>query len=111
MQETILRSQDELDSFIKSTPVSVVYFSTQDCNVCKVLKPKLKELLESDFPEIKFGYVDLNNSREIAGQNTIFSVPTIIFYFEGSESFRESRNINLPNLRDKLARPYEIFFG
>ncbi len=111
MNEVTISTMQELDGFIKSSPVTVIYYSTPDCNVCKVLKPKLKELLDEDFPEVEFGYVDLNNAREIAGQNTIFSVPTIIFYFEGSESFRESRNINLPALREKLTRPYEIFFG
>lgn len=110
MQQKIIGSQNELEGFINSSPATVVYFSTAECNVCKVLKPKLKEILDDNFPEIKFGYVDLNNAREIAGQNTIFSVPTIIFYFDGSESFRESRNINLPGLIDKLARPYGMFF-
>ncbi|PKL87138.1 MAG: thioredoxin [Ignavibacteriae bacterium HGW-Ignavibacteriae-2] len=110
MVETVIESIDELEKFKNSHPISVVYFSTPECNVCKVLKPKLIELLDDDFSKVKFGYVDLNKSREIAGQNTIFTVPTIIFYFEGIETIRESRNISLPELYEKLDRPYKMLF-
>ena len=111
MEELIITCETELQKFIKDNSIAVVYFSTSECNVCKVLKPKLKEFLAEDFPKIKFAYVDLNNSREITGQHTIFTVPAIIFYVDGSETLRESRNINLNVLHDKLSRPYQMIFG
>jgi thioredoxin-like negative regulator of GroEL len=110
MHEISINSTEELEVFIKSNPVCVVYFSTPGCNVCKVLKPKLKELLAEDFPKVKFGYVDLNSSREIVGQLTIFTAPTIIFFVEGSEALRESRNINFQQMYDRLSRVYNMIY-
>ena len=74
-----LNSIDEFHNFITSNPGAVVYFSTPQCNVCKVLKPKLISLLEENFPNMSFGYVDCESQKELAAQNRIFAVPTILF--------------------------------
>ncbi len=87
------------------------YFSHEECNVCKVLKPKLRSLLEADFPGINFYYVDTMKYRETAGQLNIFAVPTILIWFGGREWFRQSRNLNLDVLAEELKRPYELIFG
>ena len=101
---------EDYEKFIGENPGAVVYFSTPACNVCKVLKPKLKELLASDYPEMKFAYVNCEASKELAAQNQIFAVPTIQFLFEGKEFIRKSRNINLPSLASELDRPYKMMF-
>jgi thioredoxin-like negative regulator of GroEL len=87
------------------------YLSTPQCNVCKVLKPKVIELLKSDFPEIKFIYIDLNESKEIAGQLSVFAVPTILLYFDGKEIIRASRNISIEQLSEQIERYYKLMFG
>lgn len=86
------------------------YLSTIECNVCKVLKPKVMEMLKSDFPNISFCYVDLNEAKEISGQLSIFSVPTILVYFEGKETIRASRNVHLEELREQIERYYKMIF-
>lgn len=103
-----LYSLSEFEQFVSSSKASVVYFSTQDCNVCKVLKPKLIEMLKEKFSLFNFGYVDCNKAPELTAQNSIFTVPTIIFYIEGKELFRKSRNINLLELEEELERPYSF---
>lgn len=99
---------EEFNDFIASKEATVVYFSTQECNVCKVLKPKLIEMLKEKFPLFSFAYVDCNLSKNLSAQNSIFSVPTIIFYIQGKELFRKSRNINLKELEFELQRPYSF---
>ncbi len=99
---------EDFNEFITSNEASVVYFSTPECNVCKVLKPKLIEMLKEKFPLFSFAYVDCNASKELSAQNSIFSVPTIIFYIQGKELFRKSRNINLTELEFELERPYSF---
>lgn len=99
---------EEFNNFINTNEATVVYFSTPECNVCKVLKPKLIEILEDKFPLFSFAYVDCNQAKELAAQNSIFSVPTIIFYIQGKELFRKSRNINLTELEYELERPYSF---
>jgi thioredoxin 1 len=101
---------EEYENFVRENPGAVVYFSTPTCNVCKVLKPKLKELLAKDYPEMKFAYVDCEAAKELAAQNQIFAVPTIQFLFDGREFFRKSRNINLNSLANDLERPYNMMF-
>lgn len=90
---------------------TIYYFSHDDCQVCKVLKPKIKNLLETTYPEMNLFYVDVRKNPEIAGQERIFAVPTIIVIFDGRETFRRSRNIGIQELAELLHRPYTLCFG
>lgn len=101
---------EEFESFIKDNDGAVIYFSTPQCNVCKILKPKLKEMLAEEFPEMKFAYVDCEQAKELAAQKQIFAVPTILFYLDGREFLRKSRNMNLNIVAEELSRPYEMMF-
>ncbi len=98
-------------NYIESQSATLIYFSNDSCNVCKVLKPKVKEMLESEFPKMKFYYVDTNAFPEIAAQNRVFTIPTILIFFDGKESIRKSRYIGIEELRKEIERPYEIIFG
>ncbi|MFV0590010.1 MAG: thioredoxin family protein [Draconibacterium sp.] len=106
----------EISSFeafetLKGEPALLAYFSTEACNVCKVLKPKVVQLLEAEFPEMKMAYVKSDVLPEIAGQNRIFAAPTILVFFDGREYIRKSRNIGISELQEAIARPYEMMFG
>ncbi|GBD90777.1 thioredoxin C-1 [bacterium BMS3Abin04] len=110
MKLTDLYTIEEYSNFVQKHPGTVLYFSTPECNVCKILKPKLMEILEEEFPELKFAYINCNEAKELAAQNQIFAVPTILFLFDGKETLRKSRNINLPILKEELNRPYSLFY-
>ena len=101
----------ELDRLIGEEPALLCYFSTDSCSVCKVLKPKVRELLEEEFPRIRACYVDIDKSPLISGQHRVFTIPTILVFFEGREHTRLSRNIGLTQLEDILSRPYSLMFG
>ncbi len=88
----------------------LIYFSHEKCNVCKVLKPKVHQLLTDFFPKIKMFYCDTELYPAIAAQNAIFTVPTLIIFFDEKEFFRKSRNIGLHELKNDLERPYSIMF-
>ena len=94
----------------KSNRAVCFYLSTPECNVCKVLKPKVIEMIENDFTKIDFCYVDLNEAKEISGQLSVFSVPTILVFFEGRETIRASRNVHLKELREQINRYYKMMF-
>jgi len=104
-------SINEFEDFIASNKAALVYFSNPECSVCKVLKPKVLELLLENFTQIKPAYVDCDKIKELASQNRIFTIPVIIIYFEGKESIRRTRNINLDELKSILNRPYELLFN
>ncbi len=109
-EEKTINSLGAFELFLNANPTAAVYFSTPGCNVCKVLKPKFKELLNDEFPKICFAYVNVSDAKELAAQNSVFTVPTIVFFFDGKESLRKSRNINLNELKEELERPYSFLF-
>ncbi|HOI48012.1 MAG TPA: thioredoxin family protein [Prolixibacteraceae bacterium] len=103
--------KSDYDRFVEEHPAVLAYFSTVECGVCKVLKPKVEEMIFREFPEIKLVYVEINQSPEIAAQNRIFTVPVVLVYFEGREFFRKSRNFGVDELRNELIRPYSLLFS
>lgn len=96
------------ESFITANKSVLFYFTTPDCNVCKVLKPKVEKLLAEQFTLIKFVYINTLDAKELAAQKNIFTVPTILFYIGGKEYLRKSRFVNLDELEEKLARYYRF---
>lgn len=107
----IINSFNEFTDFIKSNTICLVYFSTPTCNVCKVLKPKLTNFIDNKFPNIHSAYVNSEQLNEVAAQNRIFTVPTILIFVKGKEIMRKSRNINLEELKSELTRPYSFLFN
>lgn len=106
-----LLNKEDFEGFIQNNEASLLYFSTIQCNVCKVLKPKIIELINTEFPKIKLGYVNTEALASIAAQNRIFAVPTILIFLDGKEFIRKSRNINLTEFKSEIERPYKLFFN
>lgn len=94
---------------ISKTPALALYFYNDDCMPCKVLRPKIKELIK-EFPQIDLQFI---NSKENPGVNAglgIFSNPTILFFFDGKEYIRKSKYVSIDALRVEIARPYQLMF-
>ncbi|HAN78021.1 MAG TPA: thioredoxin [Bacteroidales bacterium] len=106
-----IASYSHFEEILATEAAVLVYFSHDACNVCNVLKPKVAELLQDNFPQIALFFVDTVKTPDIAAQCTIFTVPGIIVYFEGREFFRRSRNIGIDELSALLERPYELMFN
>ena len=100
----------ELQVIIEHEKGVLLYFSSDSCSVCKVLKPKVAELLQEHFPKMKVRYVNTELSPLISGQFRVFTIPTILICFEGKEQARFSRNISLHQLEESLSRPYSLVF-
>jgi len=101
----------ELEDFKNNNEAILIYFSTPQCSVCKVLKPKLINFVNAEFPKMKMAYINSESLSDVAAQNSIFSVPTILVFLDGREFLRKSRNINLVEFHAELERPYSMFFG
>lgn len=106
-----ITSPTELNSTIGSQSACLVYFSTDSCNVCKVLKPKVLALLSQHYPELPPFYINIEKVPEGAASQSVFSVPTIIIFFDGKETIRKSRNFGLEELRRELEKPYHMYFS
>jgi len=106
-----INSQLEFQQAIEQNEAVIFYFSQESCNVCKVLKPKIIELVENDFTAINLYYIDTITTPEIAAQNHIFNVPTLLVFFAGKEYIRKSRNFGIDQLGEEIRRPYDMIFN
>ena len=86
----------------------LVYFSTPTCNVCKALRPKIMETFSQEFENIQRIYINSVDAPDIASNYNVFAVPTILVFLDGKEFSRESRNVSVAALVEKIARPYKI---
>jgi thioredoxin 1 len=64
------------------------YFATW-CQPCKQLNPIFSEL-QSEIPGVSFQTIDVDNNRDLALENNISSVPTVIFEKDGQQVYRFS---------------------
>ena len=103
-------NMDALMAKIDTEKGVLLYFSSDSCSVCKVLKPKVAELLHEKFPLMRSLYVDTEKSPVISGQFRVFTIPTILIFFEGKEQVRYSRNISMHQLEASIERPYNLVF-
>ena len=106
-----IQSFEEFLKLKDTEPALLAYFSTEACNVCKVLKPKVAELIQTEFPKVKLIYIKSDILPEVAAQNQVFAAPTILVYFEGREYIRKSRNIGIGELQREIERPYSMIFS
>ena len=108
---TIPSNTDDFAGWLRLQPLCAVYFSGPDCSVCAALKPKLFELLQHRFPKLVLAEVDCAVSPDLAAQQMVFTIPTLIVYFDGREAIRKVRSFSLGQLSGELERPYGIFTG
>ena len=105
-----ITSMLDFESIVQSEQALIAYFSHDECSVCKVLKPKIEDLINNDFPLMKFIYIDVKQQPDIAAQNSVFVVPTIICYVQENENFRYSRNLSIGELTERIERFYKMLF-
>lgn len=103
-----IKSIEEFYKIINDNRLILAYFSNDNCNVCKVLKPKIIDLLNKNFPNIFFYYCNIDENPEISAQNSVFSIPTIIVFFDGKEIYRFGRFLDINELKIKLDRVYNL---
>jgi thiol-disulfide isomerase/thioredoxin len=108
---TALPGLDALRATVGREPAVLAYFSTPECRVCQSLRPRVAALLEEEFPRIAGVYVDCAASPDAAAQYGVFSVPTLVAFFQGREWLRWGRSVSLTEVRAGLARPYHLLFG
>lgn len=100
----------EFNTFIANAPAVLAYFSHEKCGVCKTLKPKVEDHFEQNFPKFDLVYINVELTPEISGQYSVFTIPTLLIFFNGKESLRKSRNFGIDELSQAAARPYSLLF-
>lgn len=94
-------SEEKVLTHIRTSERLVAYFTTPTCTVCKVLRPKVEQLV-AEKDGVEFLYVDSSRYPAVAGQHVVFAVPTIILFMEGREMRRFSRNLSMDDFARSL---------
>lgn len=105
-----ITSIQEFESIIENQLGVLAYFSHDKCSVCKTLKPKIDEYFSEHFPKIERIYVNTEELPNLVGKYSVFTVPVILVFFEGKETYRKARSIGVQELAELVERPYSIIF-
>lgn len=106
-----IQSIKEFEQLLAEQDAMLAYFSTEICSVCKVLKPKVSEMVAESFPLMKMVFVESDKLPELAAQNRVFTAPTVIVFFAGRETIRKSRAFGIDELKAEIQRPYSLLFN
>ena len=82
----------------------LIFFTSKTCGVCKVLKPKLLEAVQANFPKVSIRLVDVEEEEEFTGQSMVFTLPVVIIKVDGREMYRFARSFSVYEVLEKLKR-------
>jgi thioredoxin-like negative regulator of GroEL len=94
---------------MKSLDAVLILFGGKQCNVCRVLRPQLENMLASYYPEMQAAYIDCEVSPDICAQHGVFSLPVVKVYIEGMKITEFARSFSVDQLRQSIYRSYNIW--
>lgn len=92
-----------LKALRETTGKIVAEFYSPGCGACLAVERKL-EALEEKFPTWNFLRVNTLENPEVAGDYSVFTVPTILVFLDGKELNRWSRNFSIDEIEVYLER-------
>lgn len=101
---------NDIQKSINEEQALLLYFYNDSCAPCKVLRPKVQELVKTEFPEMEFVLINAEQYPATAAEYGVFASPTILAFFESKEYIRESENISISELYEKISRIYTMIF-
>tara|TARA_Y100001936_G_C16049913_1_gene657148 strand:- start:228 stop:539 length:312 start_codon:yes stop_codon:yes gene_type:complete len=73
---------EEYSEIVNSSNPVVIDFHATWCGPCKVLSPILEEL-DDEIEDVEFVKLDVDQHPQIAGQNQVMGVPTVVILKDG----------------------------
>lgn len=101
---------NDIEKLVTKKTAVMLYFYNDNCSPCKVLRPKVQEMVMEDFPKLEFRLINAEQFPATSAQYGVFASPAILVFFEGKEYIRESKNISINELHDKIERIYNMIF-
>jgi thioredoxin-like negative regulator of GroEL len=102
---------ETINQTLQNNDAVMLYFSAPTCNVCHALKPKLVEAISAEFPIFVIESIDISETPEIASHFSVFTIPTVLIFFQGREFLRKSRHMSVGEVVDAIKRPYTLMVG
>ncbi|WP_428617811.1 thioredoxin family protein [Shewanella sp.] len=103
-----IESSEALTHYIQTTQAVMILFGGEHCGVCQSIKPRLAELLASNFPKVQLCYIDCEAHGDIAAAHRVFTLPVIELYFHGQAFGRFIKVFSLAEVKEAIARPYQL---
>jgi len=103
-------TKEEISKLISSEAAAIIYFYSDNCAPCISLRPKVQQLVDDNYPEIKLAFVNSEKYPLLPAEYSIFANPTLLLFFDGREYRRESKYISIPQLSEAIERPYSMIF-
>jgi len=85
MSDIVLNDSNFAKEVSASKGVYVVDFFATWCGPCKMIAPIIEEVAKEYEGKAKVGKVDVDASPNTAGQFSVQSIPTLVFFKDGKE--------------------------
>ncbi|WP_055069878.1 thioredoxin family protein [Clostridium massiliamazoniense] len=102
-----IKTNKEIENLINNESISLIYFTGNTCMACDVIKGKLSEIIK-EYPKVKMGVINGEEQVKLAADYSVFSLPLLILYVDGKESFRVGRNFSVLEFMEVLDRYYDM---
>ena len=86
---------------IESGKITVIDFWATWCVPCIKLGPIIEELAEK-YPDITIGKLNIDDNNEIASEQRVRNIPTVLFFKNGELKERSVGLVALKDLEEKL---------
>lgn len=84
-------------------PVVIDFWATW-CGPCIKLGPVVEELAEKYAGQVAIGKLNIDDNDEIASENRVRNIPTVLFFKDGELKERSVGLVKLSDLEEKLAK-------
>jgi len=101
---------EEIDKILNENMITLGYFTSSDCNMCKDLFPKVKNMI-SKYPKVSFFRAETDKLLSLVSKFNFYVVPTIILFVDSKETIKQSRAINLKEIEENINRYCELIYG
>ena len=94
-------NRDTFDAFV-AEGMAVVDLFAEWCGPCRMMAPVVEEL-SGEFPEVKFGKLNVDEAEEIAVRYGVQYIPTLLFFRDGECTAKETGVKRKEDLASKLS--------
>lgn len=97
----------DIEEVISKNRICLFYIKAPDCGVCNIMFSKVEQLVEN-YPRLLSFYTDITEEPLIASRFLVYAGPTALLILEGKEVYRNSRFIDLEELKRKIVQLIEF---